>query len=421
MKIINIGLIGYGTVGKGVYNIIYNNLNLYKKMGFKINIPYVCVNNLNKQRDFDKFTEWTQPIVTNNYNTITNNKNIDVVVEVMGGIETPLEIFNKTMKNNKYFVTANKNLIASNLEKIIDESIIRKKNIGIEACVAGGIPIIKTLKNNYLLDNEIMNLSLFDDKKIILIDNITDKSFSLIEKNISQDNCIICLFSGTLEKRSKLRNLFEKEKALGVIPCYEDNEITLRNYIKNYLKNIKGLNQEMINFIIDNSNKSRDKIKNELSKIEVYFIEKQINILELRQLLNLDENDNSQKLRDTAILGDKKLLNELISKTQINEQDNMIYIRGLLNQFVKLAEVLEINKTKKNLTQSIESLNPKIFWKDKPTILGQVNKWQIKNIKTTIDELTNAEILIKSSTDIRGSEITKKLLIDICNKASSVA
>ena len=277
------------------------------------------------------------------------------------------------------------------------------------------------LKNNFLLDKEIMNLSLFNNKKIIIIDNITDKSFSLIEKNVIQDNCKICLFSGTLEKKSKLRNLFEKEKSLGIIPCYEDNEITLRNYIKSYLKNIKGLNQEIINFIIDNSNKSRDKIKNELNKIVVYFIEKQINILELRQLLNLDENDNSQKLRDTAILGDKKLLNELISKTQINEQDNMIYIRGLLNQFVKLAEVLEINKTKKNLTQSIESLNPKIFWKDKPTILGQANKWQIKNIKTTIDELTNAEILIKSSTDIKGSEITKKLLIDICNKASSVA
>ena len=99
----------------------------------------------------------------------------------------------------------------------------------------------------------------------------------------------------------------------------------------------------------------------------------------------------------------------------------MIYIRGLLNQFVRLAEIHEINITKKNLTQSIDSLNPRVFWKDKPIILGQANKWKISKIKTTIDELTNAEILIKSSTDIRGSEITKKLLIDICNKASSVA
>ena len=277
------------------------------------------------------------------------------------------------------------------------------------------------LKNNSLLDNEIMNLSLFDDKKIILIDNITDKSFSLIEKNVSQNNCLICLFSGTLERRSKLRNLFEKEKALGLIPCYEDNEITLQNYVKKYLKNIKGLNQEIINFIINNSNKSRDKIKNELDKTAVYFMEKQINISELRQLLNLDENDNSQRLRDTAILGDKRLLNELISKTQINEQDNLIYIRGLLNQFIKLAEILEINKSTKNLTKAIESLKPAIFWKDKPMVLGQANKWEIKKIKTTIDELTDAEILIKSTSDIKGSEITKKLLIDICNKASNVA
>tara|TARA_Y100000768_G_scaffold382141_1_gene361968 strand:+ start:1032 stop:2030 length:999 start_codon:yes stop_codon:yes gene_type:complete len=331
-------------------------------------------------------------------------------------------IFKSYLVENDLSLLKGKNIILiygenTGLKDDLKKSIIEKdKNREIIKLTQDDI-----LKNNSLLDNEIINLSLFNEKKMILIDNITDKSFGLIEKNIGQDNCIICLFSGVLEKKSKLRNLFEKEKTLGVIPCYEDNEITLRNYIKNYLKNIKGLNQEIINFIIDNSNKSRQKIKNELNKIVVYFMEKQINILELRQLLNLDENDNSQKLRDTAILGDKKLLNDLISKTQINEQDNMIYIRGLQNQFVKLAEILEINKTTKNLTRAIESLKPAIFWKDRPMVLGQVNKWELKRIKTIIDELTNAEILIKSSTDLKGSEVTKKLLIDICNKASNVA
>jgi len=331
-------------------------------------------------------------------------------------------IFKSYLVESNLSLLKDKNIILlygenNGLKDDIKKSIIEKnKNKEIIRLTQDDI-----LKNNSLLDNEIMNLSLFDDKKIILIDNITDKSFSLIEKNVSQNNCLICLFSGTLERRSKLRNLFEKEKALGLIPCYEDNEITLQNYIKNYLKNIKGLNQEIINFIINNSNKSRDKIKNELDKTAVYFMEKEINISELRQLLNLDENDNSQRLRDTAILGDKRLLNDLISKTQINEQDNMIYIRGLLNQFIKLAEILEINKTTKNLTKAIESLKPSIFWKDKPMVLGQANKWEINKIKTTINELTDAEILIKSSTDIKGSEITKKLLIDICNKASNVA
>ena len=331
-------------------------------------------------------------------------------------------IFKSYLVESNLSLLKDKNIILlygenNGLKDDIKKSIIEKnKNKEIIRLTQDDI-----LKNNSLLDNEIMNLSLFDDKKIILIDNITDKSFSLIEKNVSQNNCLICLFSGVLERRSKLRNLFEKEKTLGLIPCYEDNEITLQNYIKNYLKNIKGLNQEIINFIINNSNKSRDKIKNELDKTAVYFMQKEINISELRQLLNLDENDDSQKLRDTAILGDKRLLNDLISKTQINEQDNMIYIRGLLNQFIKLAEILEINKTTKNLTKAIESLKPSIFWKDKPMVLGQANKWEINKIKTTINELTDAEILIKSSTDIKGSEITKKLLIDICNKASNVA
>ena len=331
-------------------------------------------------------------------------------------------IFKSYLVESNLSLLKDKNIILlygenNGLKDDIKKSIIEKnKNKEIIRLTQDDI-----LKNNSLLDNEIMNLSLFDDKKIILIDNITDKSFSLIEKNVGQNNCLICLFSGVLERRSKLRNLFEKEKTLGLIPCYEDNEITLQNYIKNYLKNIKGLNQEIINFIINNSNKSRDKIKNELDKTAVYFMEKEINISELRQLLNLDENDNSQRLRDTAILGDKRLLNDLISKTQINEQDNMIYIRGLLNQFIKLAEILEINKTTKNLTKAIESLKPSIFWKDKPMVLGQANKWEINKIKTTINELTDAEILIKSSTDIKGSEITKKLLIDICNKASSFA
>ena len=254
-------------------------------------------------------------------------------------------IFKSYLVESNLSLLKDKNIILlygenNGLKDDIKKSIIEKnKNKEIIRLTQDDI-----LKNNSLLDNEIMNLSLFDDKKIILIDNITDKSFSLIEKNVSQNNCLICLFSGVLERRSKLRNLFEKEKTLGLIPCYEDNEITLQNYIKNYLKNIKGLNQEIINFIINNSNKSRDKIKNELDKTAVYFMEKEINISELRQLLNLDENDNSQRLRDTAILGDKRLLNDLISKTQINEQDNMIYIRGLLNQFIKLAEILEINK-----------------------------------------------------------------------------
>lgn len=154
MRNINIGLIGYGTVGRGVYNIIHNNMTLYEKMGFKINIPYICVNNLNKER---YFINNNKPIITNNYNDIINNKDIDIVVEVMGGETKPLDIFNKTIQTNKEFVTANKALLASNLKDIIFKTLIHKKNIGYEAAVCGGMPIIQTLKTQFTSDN-IINL-----------------------------------------------------------------------------------------------------------------------------------------------------------------------------------------------------------------------------------------------------------------------
>ena len=153
MKNINIGLIGYGKVGKGVYNIIYNNLKLYEKMGLNINIPYICINNLNKERDFTKFIKWKNPIITNKYDDIINNNNIDIVVEVMGGIKEPLEIFNKTIQTNKNFVTANKELLSKNLKDIFTKKIIHKKKIGIEGSICAGIPILKTLEKEYLSDN----------------------------------------------------------------------------------------------------------------------------------------------------------------------------------------------------------------------------------------------------------------------------
>ena len=147
-------------------------------------------------------------------------------------------IFKSYLVENDISILKDKNIILiygenTGLKDDLKKSIIeRNKNKEVIKFTQDEI-----LRDNSLLNNEIINLSLFNDKKIIIINNITDKSLSLIETIINQDNCIICLFSGSLEKKSKLRKLFEKEKKLGLIACYEDNEITLRNYIKKYLKN----------------------------------------------------------------------------------------------------------------------------------------------------------------------------------------
>ena len=128
------------------------------------------------------------------------------------------------------------------------------------------------LKNNLLYDN-VSNQSLFSEKKIIFIQEASDKVFDQIEESIEKENndIKIYIFADILEKKSKLRNLFEKDSQLAIFPCYEDNERTLITYINKEMQDFKGLTGEIINLIIYNSNLDRRVIKNEINKIKNFF------------------------------------------------------------------------------------------------------------------------------------------------------
>ena len=157
------------------------------------------------------------------------------------------------------------------------------------------------LKKDVILFREISNSSLFEEKKAIFIDQVSDKILNqIIEiENISTD-IKIYLFAGILEKKSKLRNYFEKSKNFCVIACYEDNAITLKNIIQRKLKDFKGINMQNINLILENSNYSRAKLNNELDKINDFFHDKVLNVEKLEDLLNLKTNDDFNKLKDAA-------------------------------------------------------------------------------------------------------------------------
>ena len=110
-------------------------------------------------------------------------------------------------------------------------------------------------------------------KKIFFIQQASDKIFNQIVDclNEKKDDIKIYLFSENLEKKSKIRNLFEKDKTLAAFPCYKDNERTLINFVNKHLKNFSGLSGEIINLIINNSNLDRRIIKNEIIKIKDFF------------------------------------------------------------------------------------------------------------------------------------------------------
>ncbi len=135
MKEINIGIIGLGTVGTGVFKILgsFPQIKTLK----------IAVKNLNKKRNIEGLNE---SLLTDNPFEIVNNPEIDVVVEVMGGIDPAFELLKTAIENGKHIVTANKELLAKYGKELF--SIAKEKNVVIlyEAAVAGGIPIIMPIK-----------------------------------------------------------------------------------------------------------------------------------------------------------------------------------------------------------------------------------------------------------------------------------
>ena len=149
------------------------------------------------------------------------------------------------------------------------------------------------IKDKELIFNEINTSSLFQDKKIIIIDQATDKIFLTLQNSIEkiQDNQII-VFSDNLDKRSKLRNYFEKQDNCAAVACYEDNEISIKKLIMNKLNGYKGLNTNNINLILENSGLNRVKLINEINKIITFFENKTIDDKKLESLLNIKINED---------------------------------------------------------------------------------------------------------------------------------
>jgi len=267
--------------------------------------------------------------------------------------------------------------------------------------------------------NELFNFSLFEKKKLFIINNVNDKilpTIQEIEKKIEEQK--IYLFTGILDKKSKLRNYLEKSNECAIIPCYLDNEISLRNIILNKLSGFKGLSAENLNLIIQNCNLDRVKLNNELDKIRLFFKEKILEKESLEKLLNLEVHDDFNLLKDEAIKGNKMSTNTLLSNTIIDSDKSAFYLALLNQRFEKLNEIQKLTKNS-DINQILNKIKPPIFWKDKPIITQQIKKWNDKNIIKILDNIYNVEIKTKTESSINKNILIKKLIVDICNLANA--
>ena len=277
------------------------------------------------------------------------------------------------------------------------------------------------LKNSSTFTDHLLNNSLFNKNKLIIINEVNDKIIQHTNMILNIDNDIkLVLIAENLEKRSKLRSLFEKDKKLQIVPCYKDNEIALSSFIRQELSEYKGLSQEMINIMINTSNFERDVIINMINKIKIYFDKK---ILEKKVFTELiDENstsDNFDRLRDASLLGNKLKLEQLISNSNLISEYNLLYLYKLTARLSKLLDANKLLSKGHNMINATDNLKPPIFWKDKESFIEQMKKWNEEKIRISLKEISELEMKIKKELTGKNDFLIKQILVNLCVKASN--
>ena len=265
----------------------------------------------------------------------------------------------------------------------------------------------------------ILSKSLFESEKIVIIKRVTDKILKIIDeidsKNI--EDIKIILNADNLEKKSKLRSLFEKDKKYVCVPFYPDTEQTLSKLTFNFLKkkNI-SISQSNINLIVNKCNGDRETLLNELNKIEYFSKDrKKITAENIAKLTNLIENHSISELIDNCLTKNKKKIVNILNENNFNNDDCILITRTFLNKAKKILKLSSEFQNNKNIDLTISSAKPPIFWKDKEITKQQIYKWTPENIKQLIYKLSEIELLIKKNINNSINLITDFIL----NQASS--
>ena len=211
---------------------------------------------------------------------------------------------------------------------------------------------VSNYEEKEILDNEnvfienILSKSLFEEEKSIIIKRATDKILEIIKilhfKNLEDTKIIIN--SENLEKKSKLRSFFEKDKKLICVPFYPDNDQTLSKLAYSFLRDKKiSISPSNINLIVTKCSGDREALINELKKIEFFSKGgKKINIEHITKLTNLNENHSISELIDNCLAKNKKKTINILNENNFNNEDCIMIARSFL---IKAKKLLILSKT----------------------------------------------------------------------------
>ena len=257
------------------------------------------------------------------------------------------------------------------------------------------------LENSENIYNNIFSKSLFENKKIITINRTTDKLLKIIEDVLEKNfvDIYLIFISDNLEKKSKLRSLFEKKKELTCVAFYPDTPDTLSKMTHNFFRERKILiSQAHVNLIVNKCNGDRGILKNELSKIELFSKnKKKISSENLLKLVNLVENHSISELIDNCLAKNQKKTINILNDNNFSSEDCIIITRTFINKSKRIMKLSQEYQSNGNLDTTIANAKPPIFWKDKEIVKQQINKWSPNQISELIYSLNEIELQIKKN------------------------
>ncbi len=257
------------------------------------------------------------------------------------------------------------------------------------------------LKNEDNFISKILNKSLFDERKIFIINKVSDKFLGIITEIIDRNlsDIIVILNCGKLEKKSKIRKLFENSKNLAITPFYEDNYQSLLSIMNEFLSAGKIIiSQEAKNLIIERSAGDRRNLKNELEKIKNLSLSKNVITNEnVDEITSITENYSVFDLVDNYLQKNKKKVSNILNENNYSNEDCILIIRTILSRSKRLLKLVEIFEKNDNIDHVISSFKPPIFWKEKESVKKQINGWKSKEVRELIYKTNETEVLIKKN------------------------
>ena len=267
------------------------------------------------------------------------------------------------------------------------------------------------------LIDEIQTVSMFNDQKIIIIEQPIDRNIELFEEAFTAlpDHTLIIILASNLTKTSKIRKFFENSEQYFSCANYEDDFRSNSQQIQNLEKSInKTLNRDIKNYLNQNLSSDRMISKNEIEKLILLYAENdQIPELENIKLIFNDNPDlGLNKISQLAFSGQPKKVSINLNKIFAEGVSPVAIIRVMLNYVLRIQTTQIALKKTNDFDSAIKSLKPPVFWKDKDNFKLHCKKWPINQTILNFNLLVDTELNCKSDYNLTNI-LCERALINI--------